>query len=411
MLIFRVDQIEVRRNLAQEISRLAPTRTEQVDRGSPPDLDRECRERDEICRCHIVHVPRMGPLSADRLERGPRVRSATAQAHVGTQQPSCSFFVLGVQDVRETRTWRSIGRQEVPVRLHLHDADAVAAFVGGSLATDYGRLKASAAGVYGRFGPTDALASALRRHASTVLAYTDAERTTVEEVLDWLLATDVAGLRPRQLPIRGVDSKWFTSHRTVLSALHAAITGAASLGVVDSDPLVRVRILDPRIAPGGIQDFSAPARQLASLTFEPRIALVVENLETLLALPSWPGIVAIHGSGYAVDVLGGLPWLLRTPIVYWGDLDSHGFAILHRLRTAHPDVTTALMDIATLDAHRDLWVPEPKPTRGTFSTLTEQESGTLSALRAAGDVRLEQERIPWAYALTGLERSVLGPSG
>lgn len=308
----------------------------------------------------------------------------------------------------ETRTWRSIGRQDVPVRLHLHDADAVAAFVGGSLATDYGRLKASAAAMYGRFGPTDALASALRRHASTVLAYTDAERTTVEEVLDWLLATDVTGLRPRQLPIRGVDSKWFASHRTVLSALHTAITGATSLGVVDSDPLVRVRILDPRIAPGGIQDFSAPARQLASLTFEPRIALVVENLETLLALPSWPGIVAIHGSGYAVDVLGGVPWLLRTPIVYWGDLDSHGFAILHRLRTAHPDVTTALMDIATLDAHRDLWVPEPKPTRGTFSTLTEQEAATLRALRAAGDVRLEQERIPWAYALTELEQSALG---
>jgi len=37
--------------------------------------------------------------------------------------------------------------------------------------------------------------------------------------------------------------------------------------------------------------------------------------------------------GYAVDVLGQLPWLQEAQCIYWGDIDTHGFAILNRART------------------------------------------------------------------------------
>lgn len=61
-----------------------------------------------------------------------------------------------------------------------------------------------------------------------------------------------------------------------------------------------------------------------------------------------------------------------------------------------------LMNEETLLAYRDLWVPEPKAAGGTYSALTAGELGTLERIRAEGNVRLEQERIAWEFALTQL---------
>ena len=57
----------------------------------------------------------------------------------------------------------------------------------------------------------------------------------------------------------------------------------------------------------------------------------------------------------------------------------------------------------TLIDHKDLWVQEPKPHTGVFPELTGTEARALARLRAEGNVRLEQERIPWATALAALK--------
>lgn len=300
----------------------------------------------------------------------------------------------------EIRDWRRIGRQEVPVRLRLASADAVAAFVGGTLARDWRVLSQRVAGARRALGASAALDLALRRHGSTLTQWSPDRFETVLEVVAWLADHPAEGLRPRQLPIRGVDTKWLAAHRAVVTDLHRAATGR-ELGLVDADRLVRVRALDPALAAqiGGLIDVAAPAEQIGALGWAPRTVLILENLESMLALPPLPGVIAVHGSGYAVDVIGQFAWVRSSRVLYWGDLDSHGFAILHRLRTHLPDVTSLLMDEQTLLDHRDLWVPEPKPARGEFDTLTPGEATALERLRAEGDVRLEQERVPWARAL------------
>src|SRR5699024_398933 len=174
---------------------------------------------------------------------------------------------------------------------------------------------------------------------------------------------------------------------------------------------MRLRILDPAISTdrSGPDDITAPISQLSRLSISPRLVFVFENLETVLAMPAWPTAVAVHGSGYAVDAVARLAWIEGARVIYWGDLDSHGFAILNRLRAHLPDVESALMDEATLLAHEDLWVPEPKPSSGTFRELTGSEARALGRIRAEGDVRLEQERIPWDTALAGLAAAVGEP--
>ena len=126
---------------------------------------------------------------------------------------------------------------------------------------------------------------------------------------------------------------------------------------------------------------------------------VFENLETVLAMPDLPGAVVVHGSGYAVPRLSAIPWIRDGSVLYWGDLDSDGFAILHALRSGCSNVTSVLMDDETLFAYRDLWVPETKPAVGTYATLTAGERRALEHIRGEGNIRLEQERIDWELAL------------
>ena len=63
------------------------------------------------------------------------------------------------------------------------------------------------------------------------------------------------------------------------------------------------------------------------------------------------------------------------------------------------------MDEQTLQAHRDLWGEEPTPVSGTLSHLLPDELEVLNELKFHGNVRLEQERIEWSYALERLEKA------
>lgn len=305
------------------------------------------------------------------------------------------------------RQWPSLGAQSVPERCVLRGADALAAFAGAPASREWPTLRDRAAEIHTVFAASaasaDALAGAIRAHWRTLQSLADSDFRTLLVVVEWLAENPASGSRIRQLPIRGIDTKWLERHRTVVESLHAAITGEISLGLLDAPTLVRVRFLDPALQPGGLCDVIAPVEELAALDIVPSVVFVFENLETMFAMPQLRGGVVVHGSGYAAPRLGRIPWIQSSRIIYWGDLDSDGFAILHALRSSCSEVTSVLMDEETLLAFRDLWVPEPKAAGGTYPTLTVEEQRALERIRAEGNVRLEQERIGWEFALTQLK--------
>jgi len=112
--------------------------------------------------------------------------------------------------------------------------------------------------------------------------------------------------------------------------------------------------------------------------------------------------------GYDVEVLGRLPWLERARCCYWGDLDTHGFAILSRARVYQPDLQSVLMDEQTLLSNRLLWVDEPQPHPADALThLTAVEQLVYQSIRHdrwGRNIRLEQERIDWGVAWRVLRR-------
>jgi hypothetical protein len=318
----------------------------------------------------------------------------------------------GSGDLRWTeRRWRVLGVQTLPDTLVLHDAEQAVAWIG-----EQERWRRAGQ----RYARTTlrwpALAPRLARHYDALADYADADFQRLLDLLAWLLEHPGSGLYPRQLPLAGIDSKWLEPRKGIVTELIAALRGGEEggkdfyqlCGLKRPPSLLRMRVLDPslRAAIGGLADISAPADTLAALQWRPATVIIVENLQTGLALQDLPGAVAFMGLGYAVDALAALPWLATAKCLYWGDIDTHGYAILNRARSLWPHLVSVMMDEATLLRFRDLCTEE-KSQHGaeTLDALTAAEQAMYGALRKniwGQALRLEQERISWNVAWPAL---------
>jgi len=124
---------------------------------------------------------------------------------------------------------------------------------------------------------------------------------------------------------------------------------------------------------------------------------ITENEINFLAFPPAADSLLVFGAGYGFNMLAQAHWLHDKTIHYWGDIDTHGFAILDQLRSRFAHVESFMMDRATLVAHRQQWTDEPQPTLRDLPHLNADERALYDDLRwkRLGDrqVRLEQERI------------------
>ena len=116
----------------------------------------------------------------------------------------------------------------------------------------------------------------------------------------------------------------------------------------------------------------------------------------------------IFGAGYGFETLVEAAWLVRCRIHYWGDIDTHGFAILDQLRAHFAHVESFLMDRATLLAFETQWGEEDRQTLRDLPRLNAEEGALYDDLRdnrLPRNLRLEQERIGFGWveaALAGL---------
>jgi hypothetical protein len=163
--------------------------------------------------------------------------------------------------------------------------------------------------------------------------------------------------------------------------------------------------------PGTEADYTLTHDAFAGLAPNVQRVLITENEINFLALPPAAGCLAVFGAGYGFDALAQAAWLQRCELHYWGDIDTHGFAILDQLRAHFPQARSFLMDEATLQAHRAQWLVEPKPTQRDLPRLTPVERQLYDALRWCRlrdePLRLEQERIAFGW----VERALAALAG
>jgi hypothetical protein len=149
-----------------------------------------------------------------------------------------------------------------------------------------------------------------------------------------------------------------------------------------------------------LSELAVRSQELAQLKLRPRVAVIVENEISYLSVDVPDDGIVFWGRGFDVDSVGRLPWLAEADVLYWGDIDTHGFAILDRLRAWLPQARSVLMDRETLLAHRDRWVTEDRPARSALTRLTAEEQELYAELVEGGlgdRVRLEQERVDWQW--------------
>jgi hypothetical protein len=149
------------------------------------------------------------------------------------------------------------------------------------------------------------------------------------------------------------------------------------------------------------------AEAFSTLHLPVHTVIATENQVNFLALPERPGTLALYGAGYGFSSLRDAAWLRECEVLYWGDIDTHGFRILDQLRAVHPHVESVLMDEETLLAHRAAWGKEPTPSSAALTRLTPKEAALHEALgndTYGSSIRLEQELINWDWALERLKR-------
>lgn len=350
----------------------------------------------------VVEVPLRGPRASEMGDDVDAVRAWAAGLDAGRRA-----------DSRYALVWSSIGgrhfgRNQVPSRAVVSTFDQAWALLG-------------VAPEVRRFDHVLALSGGHAPVREWVLAHPHRAIELAEEweqlvaAYAWLDGQRGSGRYLREISAPGVDTKFAERHRPVLAGMLDVPSSPggflAGLGLRAKPELVRLRVSPGLGLPEPLTELAVRADELADLPLAPTLALVVENEITYLSVDVPAGGVVIWGKGFEVDRVGRLPWLSEVAVTYWGDLDTHGFAILDRLRAWLPQTRSVLMDRESLLAHRDRWGVDATPTRARLTRLSAQEVDLYDDLvtdRLGDRVRLEQERIDWAWAEARIKTAAVG---
>lgn len=348
-----------------------------------------------------------GPSSAELTERFDEVRAWMADLQQAANPRGTPRFRLVMREFRH----RVLGANAVPDEVWLDTLDDALALIGKQK-----EAKCFASLLQLTRNDLPALLAWLEKRPLNALALADAWPRLLS-VVAWLQAHPRPGIYLRQVDLPGVDSKFIETHRGVLSelfdlalapeAIDPGATGASQFcrryGFKDKPLRIRFRLLDPtkKLLPGACeQDIGVTQSTFEQLDLPVRRVFITENEVNFLAFPSLANSVVIFGAGYGFEVLAGAHWLHQREVYYWGDIDTHGFAILDQLRAHLPQVHSLLMNQATLLAHAAQWGDEPQPVLRDLPRLTNEERALFDELRdnrLRVGVRLEQERISFGW--------------
>jgi len=222
----------------------------------------------------------------------------------------------------------------------------------------------------------------------------------------------------RELPMRGVDTKFIQQNRALVDVFLENILEKKfynshisklsengfekKYGFKFEQPIVRFRILDEAFFITGLSDISLPIEEFEKLEVGCENVFIVENKITTLSFPQMKSSLVIFAKGYGVGILKNCSWLKEKKTFYWGDLDMDGFAILSQVRSYFAGVQSMLMDLQTIEKFMDLAVESEQKQYKELAFLNKEESLIYERLHNdfyGQNFRLEQEKIPFSYLL------------
>jgi hypothetical protein len=356
-----------------------------------------------------------GPSSNELSERFDAARAWAAELQQGARHG----YRLVMRDVRH----RVIGQNSLPAEAWVDTWDDAVRWLGKA-----SEVKAFDVVLALTRQQHPALLSWLQRQPLRALALAD-QWPHLLAFVGWLQVHPQPGIYMRQVDLPGIHSKFIETHRSLLAelldlvlpfdAINAEFSGGAQFaqryGFRDKPLRVRFRWLDPEASgwiSGGDGDYTVSKVAFARMRPAIEHVFIVENEVNFLSFPAVPNSLVIFGAGYGFEALASADWLVNCKLHYWGDIDTHGFAILDQLRGHYPHAMSFLMDRQTLLAHQALWVVESQPTLRDLVRLNPSEGALYDDLRWGRlldqPVRLEQERIDFGRVVMALDSCLVG---
>jgi hypothetical protein len=377
---------------------------------SPDDIRAACRKKHPAFLRALVTGEAFFPLEIRFGRPSTTAAWATLQSEISAlalAQDDCGYRIDWAEI--NTRQW---GRQRLPERVWFEHEAAFIRLLGKSAEVERFRRNVDLAR-----NRCPGLDDWLGSHVARIIEHAD-DWPGLLEVCRYFLEHPRPGLYARELPV-AVGTKFIEEHRPILRSLldHLLPPEAVDTttdhfesryGLRHEEALVRLRLLDPELQGTlgvPLDDITTPLSRLRALGWTGLRVLIVENKMTFLTLPPLPGTVGLWGGGNAASLLASVEWLGRCRVIYWGDLDVHGFHILSRLRRAFPATESLMMNDATLDAHARYRVASPAATYDEIEHLSPAERHTYARLQAES-ILLEQEKIPHAHAVAALHEAL-----
>jgi len=386
---------------------------------TPAEIDAEMRRRwlrGDLLRAELgegaypLVLPLRRPAASEVSERFGEVRDWIRSLERGSTAGRGYGYEILWEEVRH----RIVGKNRIPQRVTVATNDDALRLAGRS--AEAASFLRSATRTLARFPD---LRAWIARKPLVLVEHADAWERLLD-LLDWFRTHPQPYIYLRQIDVPNVDTKFVESRKALLAELldlvlpEAAYDRTASgtraferrYGLLAKPTLLRFRVLDARLHVGRFSDISVPLDEFARTPLDVDRVFVTENEANGLAFPAYPRSLVIFGLGYGVQMLERAAWLASKQLIYWGDIDTHGFAILDRLRGHFPQTVSLLMDRRTLHAHREFWTHEARPHAPPLERLTPEERSLYDDLRddrLGHGVRLEQERIPFSRLARAVE--------
>lgn len=357
--------------------------------------------------------------SAHQFPLSIRIKHPSSQ-QLADDFAACQQWVKQFKDSSEYRIewkefdYRRLGKNRIPVAVVFEKLNDVIGYLNKQ--KDYAQFQQLAKLLVQNLPQ---LSAWLAQYPFKVLHYANELQSLILVTL-WMQKNPQPSIYLRQIKLPEVDTKLVEQHKKLLTEwwdivlpdqhIQQQTTGIKKFeqryGFNSKPQMLRFRILDQALSIKGLTDLAIPEEDFCALNLDVDTVFVTENDINGLTFPDFSRAIVLFGRGYGFDYLEQASWLKNKQIYYWGDIDTHGFAILNQFRQHLPQTKSLLMDEETLMSHRQQWVKEQKPTQVDLPHLNEAEHKLYNRLRynqIQQNLRLEQEYVSYSMLLSRLK--------
>lgn len=292
-------------------------------------------------------------------------------------------------------------KQKIPAKIYFESLDDYLGFIGRK--NDFGEIVASQNLLISNFSQLAEWA----KSNPLILLNNSAQWDSIIKVCKFFTENNPPyEYYLRELPIE-VHTKFIEENVSVLKIILDLLLPVEKRNDKESDfssryflkrasVYTQIRILDDNLKSHlGYSELALTLDDAAWLSWLPENVFIIENKTCYLTFPKTKNAVAIFGEGFKSRLSKNIPWLSKTKVYCWFDLDAAGFEMLNIIRQYYPNAESLLMDEKTFDSFLQFAV-ENKSRKKELLFLNKDEA-LLYQFLIDNKLRLEQERISQVF--------------